>query len=341
MTPDVLLAGVIAIALVLYTLTAGADFGGGVWALVARGRRAEDQRRVIGRAIAPIWEANHVWLILVIVLLFVGFPRAFAAITTALHIPLTLMLIGVVLRGSAFTFNAYDPQPGEGARRWSRVFAISSLLTPVALGVTLGAVSGGFVSDPATGLVETDFFHQWLAPYPFAVGLLTLALFVFLAAVYLVAEAEDPELKALFRRRGLVSGGLCGVTALLAYVAAEDGAPQILEGLRASSWALPLHLTTGLAAVVALGALATARDRLAKLAAMAQGALIVAGWCFAQYPYIAVPGYTIAGEAAPTDVLWPVLIALALGAALLVPTLVYLFVIFKVRPALEGEDDGH
>jgi cytochrome d ubiquinol oxidase subunit II len=341
MAPELLLAGVIATALVLYTLTAGADFGGGVWALFARGPRAEDERRVIGRAIAPIWEANHVWLILVIVLLFVGFPRAFAAITTALHIPLTLMLIGVVLRGSAFTFNAYDPKRGDGARRWSRVFAVSSLLTPVALGVTLGAVSGGFVPDPATGLVGTDFLRQWLGPYPFAVGLFTLALFVFLAAVYLVDEAEDPELKALFRRRALVSGGLCGVTALLAYVAAEGGAPQIREGLQGSSWALPLHLATGLAAVVALGALWTARDRLAKLAAMAQGALIVAGWCFAQYPYIAVPGYTIAGEAAPPDVLWPVLIALALGAVLLVPTLAYLFVVFKVRPAPAGEDDGH
>ncbi len=340
MTPDLLLAGVIAVALVLYTLTAGADFGGGVWALFARGPRAEDERRVIGRAIAPIWEANHVWLILVIVLLFVGFPGAFAAITTALHIPLTLMLIGVVLRGSAFTFNAYDPEQGEGARRWSQVFAVSSLLTPVALGVTLGAVSGGFSPDPATGLVRTDFVSQWLAPYPFAVGLFTLALFVFLAAVYLVDEAEDAELKALFRRRALISGGLCGATALVAYIAAAGGAPEIREGLQASPWALPLHLATGLAALTALGALATARDRLAKLAAMAQGALIVGGWCFAQYPYIAVPGYTIAGEAAPADALWPVLIALALGAILLVPTLIYLFVVFKVRPAPAG-DDGH
>ena len=157
MAPELIITGVIGAALILYTLTAGADFGGGVWDLLARGPRAADQRRVIAEAIAPIWEANHVWLILVVVLLFVCFPAAFAAISTALHIPLTLMLVGVVLRGSAFTFRAYDPKPGAGARRWSQVFAIASLITPITLGVTLGAVSGGFERDPVSGLVKTDF----------------------------------------------------------------------------------------------------------------------------------------------------------------------------------------
>ncbi len=337
MTPDLLLAGVIATALILYTLSAGADFGGGVWDLLARGPRAADQRRLIARAIAPIWEANHVWLILVIVLLFVGFPGAFAAITTALHIPLTLMLIGVVLRGSAFTFRAYDPRPGAGARRFGRVFAISSLLTPVALGITLGAVSGGFDRDPRTAQLRTDFFAEWLAPYPFAVGLFTLVLFAYIAAVYLVTETDDSELKAIFRRRAQVSAVLLAVVALIAYLAAADGAPEIREGLRDSAWALPLHLTTGAAALTTLVALGRRRDRLAKLAAMAQGALIVAGWAFAQYPYLAFPGYTIAGEAAPSGVLWAVLIALALGALLLVPMLVYLFIVFKGRRSPASE----
>ncbi|MEZ4383024.1 MAG: cytochrome d ubiquinol oxidase subunit II [Nannocystaceae bacterium] len=331
MAPELLVAGVIAVALVIYTLTAGADFGGGVWDLLARGPRAADQRRVIAEAIAPIWEANHVWLILVVVLLFVCFPAAFAALSTALHIPLTVMLIGVVLRGSAFTFRAYDPKGGAGARRWSRVFAISSLLTPIALGVTLGAVSGGFERDPSTGLVKTDFISHWLAPYPFAVGLFTLALFAFLAAVYLIGEADDAELKGIFRRKALASGVAVGVAALVAYLAAGTGAPEIREGLSGSAWALPLHLVTGLAAVVALAALTRGRDLVARGAAMAQGALIVAGWAFAQYPYLAVPGYTIAGEAAPPEVLWPVLIALGLGALLLVPTMAYLFVVFKRR----------
>ncbi len=300
---------------------------------LARARpRAADTRELIAKAIAPIWEANHVWLILIIVLLFVCFPGAFAAISTALHIPLTLVLIGIVLRGSAFTFRAYDPTPGAGARRWSRVFAISSLLTPVALGVTLGAISGGhFTRDPITGLVETDFIRPWFAPYPLAVGLFTLALFAFLAAVYLIRESSDPELKAIFRRRAFVTGLVVGATAALAYFAAGTGAPVIREGLASSAWAVPLHILTGAAAITALVALARKRDRLARLAAIAQGTLIVAGWAFAQYPYLAVPGYTITGEAAPAAVLWPVLVALGIGAIALVPALLYLFAVFKRR----------
>jgi len=175
-----LLAGIMMLALTFYVLLGGADFGGGVWDLLAGGSRAARQRALIADAIGPIWEANHVWLILVVVLLFVCFPSAFAAISTALHIPLTVMLLGVVLRGSAFAFlHAYthdeqhhDPRP----RRWSRVFAVASLITPVTLGVTLGALSTGIHLD-AAGRVQTDFVSEWLAPFPFAVGLFTLWLF--------------------------------------------------------------------------------------------------------------------------------------------------------------------
>ena len=122
---EVIVAGLMLVALIFYALLAGADFGGGVWDLLATGPRAERQRALIADAIGPIWEANHVWLILVVVILFTAFPPAFAAIMTALHIPLTLMLIGIVLRGAAFTFRTYDTQDNDVQRRWSRVFAIA------------------------------------------------------------------------------------------------------------------------------------------------------------------------------------------------------------------------
>jgi cytochrome d ubiquinol oxidase subunit II len=236
-TPELLVAGVMLVGLVLYTVTGGADFGGGVWDLLATGPRKETQRDLIDRSIGPIWEANHVWLILIVVLLFVCFPAAFAAICTALHIPLAAMLIGVVLRGSAFVFRHYDPLHGRGAVRWGRVFAIASLVTPITLGVVLGALSTDIAVDPATGLVATDFVSQWLAPYPFAVGLFTLALFAFLAAVYLTVEAGAPALRADFRRRALASAIAVGLTALLAYLAAP---PLIRHDLSASPWATPL-----------------------------------------------------------------------------------------------------
>lgn len=331
MTPEMLVAGVMLAALAIYTLTAGADFGGGVWDLLASGPRRAAQRRLIYTAIAPIWEANHVWLILLVVLLFVCFPPAFAAVSTALHVPLTLMLIGVVLRGSAFVFRAYDPRPGVGARRWSRVFEVSSLITPITLGVVLGALGGGFEVDPASGRVATDFVAQWLAPFPFAVGLFTLCLFAYLAAVYLAVEAGDPALRDDFRARGLASGVAVGGAALLAYLVAGEGAPRLHAGLSLSAWALPLHLATGAAATGALACLALRRHRTARLLAMVQVALIVGGWALAQYPYLAAPGYTIAGSAAPRAVTVPVLVALAAGGVVLVPALAYLFAVFKRR----------
>lgn len=326
MTPELIVAGTMLVALIVYTLTAGADFGGGVWDLLATGPRKQAQRRLIDDAIAPIWEANHVWLILLIVLLFVCFPAAFAAVCTALHIPLTLMLIGIVLRGSAFAFRHYDPRRGRDAVRWGRVFAVASLVTPITLGVVLGALGAGFTVDPHTGLVVTDFVSQWFAPYPFAVGLFTLALFAFLAAVYLTRDATDPALRADFRARALASAVAVAATALLAYLLAP---PPIQHDLSASPWATPLHLLTGLAAVAAIASVWTRRDGLARACAIAQATLIVLGWAVAQYPFLAYPGYAIADTAAPASVLVPVLIALGLGALVLLPSLAYLFVVFK------------
>lgn len=344
MTAELAVAVVMLAALAMYTLTGGADFGGGVWDLLATGRRAEDQRRLIARTLAPIWEANHVWLILVIVLLFVGFPAVFAAITTALHVPLCVMLVGIVLRGSAFTFRAYDVKPGAGARRWQRVFEVASLITPVTLGVTLGAlghvrvnpavlVPGGCVrASPALPLVVTDFVSEWWAAFPLAVGGFTLAVCAYLAAVYLANEADDAELAELFRVRALISAGAVGVTALLAF---SVSAPHIQADLTASAWAGPLHVATGIAAVAAIGLLWVRRFAAARAAAAAQVTLIVLGWGLAQYPELAIPGLTIAECGAPKSVLVPMLVTLGIGSAVLVPALVYLFAVFKAH-----SDDG-
>ena len=142
---ETIIAGVMIASLVLYALLGGADYGGGVWDLFAFGRRAREQRALIAEAISPVWEANHVWLILVIVILFTAFPPAFAAIATALHIPITLLLIGIVLRGTAFTFRTYDVQRDDVQRRWSLLFSIASIITPILLGTILGAIASGTI----------------------------------------------------------------------------------------------------------------------------------------------------------------------------------------------------
>src|SRR5262245_4343417 len=140
---EVLLAGGIVVALNLYMLMGGADYGGGVWDLLASGPRASRQRDLIAKAIGPVWEANHVWLILAITMMFTAFPSAFSTISTYLHLPLLLMLIGVVFRGSAFAFRSYDPHKERSGAAWGLVFSISSLLTPILLGITLGSIASG------------------------------------------------------------------------------------------------------------------------------------------------------------------------------------------------------
>lgn len=305
---------IVVAALLVYALSGGADFGGGVWDLLATGPRKKAQRELIAKTLAPIWEANHVWLILVVVLGFVCFPPAFRLFMIHLHVPLTLLLIGIVLRGAAFVFRAYDPAGHSDA--WGRVFAISSLLTPFMLGVCLGALLEGFDDDLVLG------WFSWTAV---GIGLLVTALFSFLAAVYLSVEA-DGELVEDFRRRALGSGVLLGVVALLVLFGLKD---QPIFSEIAGAWSF--HVATALAAVCALGALAARRFRVARGAAMVQTAAIVLGWGFAQYPHVIPPDMTLAEAAAPDPVLRAVLLVLGVGSLLLIPAFVWLYRIFARR----------
>lgn len=337
---EYIVAAVIVFALIVYLLSGGADFGGGIWHLLARGERKSDQRDALSHAIAPIWEANHVWLILVIVLLFVCFPRAFAVTMTALHIPLTLMLIGIVLRGSAFAFQSYSAGAKRIEQRSKTVFAIASAVTPFLLGVCAGAVAAGEIRLLEDGVVDTDFFSEWLSPFPFAIGALTLALCAFLAAVYMTVEADEDALRDDFRIRGIWSALVVGVFALIAIVLAASDAELIWTELTGAGWAIPFQIITGLAAVGAIYGLWTRRYRLARVAAAAQVALIVLGWALAQYPYLVYPDLTIADTAAEDAILRPVLIALAVGMVLLVPAFLYLYRVFKGEKNIHPEAAG-
>ncbi len=330
LTLATVLAGTVVIALNAYVVLAGADFGGGVWDLLAAGPRRGRQRDLIAHAIAPVWEANHVWLILAIVLLFACFPSAFAELAITLHIPLTLMLVGIVLRGSAFTFRSYDRQYDLRQEQWGRIFAIASVVTPVLLGVAVGTVAAGRVGGPRSGDFMADFVRPWLTPFAWSIGLYTLLLFAFLAAVYLTVETDDPGLQEDFRARALVTGGLLFFAALLSLaLSTGGGAPRIRAGLLGQPGAIPLQLATGLAAVTALGALWKRRYRVARVAAVAQVSAILWGWALSQYPYLLPPHLSIAEAAAPTITLQLTLGALVVGAGVLIPSLVYLFRIFK------------
>ncbi len=330
-------AGVMVLSLNAYVLLAGADFGGGVWDLLASGPRREEQRAAVADAIGPIWEANHVWLILVVVLLFTCFPRAFAHFSTALHVPITLMLVGIVLRGSAFTFRSYDSKADNVQRRWGRIFAIASMVTPVLLGLCLGAIASGnaaLIAPDGTRTFAELYLTPWLSVFTIAVGVLTLALFAHLAGVYLAWECTEPELKDDFRSRALQAAVCVFVAGSITIVAARDEAPLVYEGLTSGRVAFGMHTVTAIAGLVGVWALWRRRWLAAVIAAAAQASFLLWGWAWSQFPWLVPPSHTITELAAPRITQQLILGVLGVGTIILLPSFVYLFWIFKRR------DDG-
>jgi cytochrome bd ubiquinol oxidase subunit II len=327
---ELIIAAIMLISLLLYALLGGADFGGGMWDLLASGKRAAQQRHLIADAIAPIWEANHVWLILVVVLLFTAFPPAFAAMMIALHIPIAAMLLGIVLRGSTFVFRKYDSQDDAVQRRWSTIFGISSFFTPFFQGLVLGALTTGEIRFSG-GNVTTGFFAGWLTPFAFTCGFFALALFAFLSATYLTIDSSyDAELQNDFRKRALWAELALVPLAIIVFFTSRHGAPAMYKGL--TNWWAPLLLGwTALSAIVATVALWIRKFNLARIAAIAQVTFILLGWGLAQYPNLVTPDITVHNSAAPVITLRLLILALGAGTVILIPSLVYLFTIFKVK----------
>lgn len=324
LTPENLVALIMVVALIVYVLTGGADFGGGVWDLFASGKRGEKQRTLIATVLAPIWEANHIWLILLIVLMFVCFPSAYSTILTFLHFPTTIMLFGIVLRGSAFVFRKYDEKSGGLKRLWSLMFAIGSIVTPFFLGVILGAITVEQKTLEA-------LFLSWLQPFPIFTGLLTLVICAYLAAVYLIIETGDVELQLDFRKRALISGTILLCLTLLGTLVAYYEERNLFFELTEGPYAIPLQVITTVVALSALGCLYKYEYRLARFFAVIQIVLIMFGWLITQYPDLITGHLTIAMAAAPANVLVTTITILAAGSLLLGPALIYLFLVFRGR----------
>lgn len=332
MTYAIFVAVAILAATILYALLGGADYGGGMWDLLASGPRKREQRDAIAHAIGPVWEANHVWLILVIVLMFTAFPASFAVIMTALHIPVTIILIGIVLRGTAFVFRKYDVQHDDIHERWSTVFGIASFLTPFFLGICAGAVSSGDIRWE-DGVVTTGFFAGWTSYFALSCGLLAQGLFAFLAAVYMTVETNDStDLQGDFQKRATISLALLVPAAILVLFTARADTPVFYE--RLIRWWIPyLAAPSFLAVVASYLSLRHKKFQLARILGATVVTLILLGWAIAQYPYIVIPDVAIFEVAAPDTTLKFTTWALVAGSALLFPSLAYLFVVFKREDA--------
>ncbi|MHB8483416.1 MAG: cytochrome d ubiquinol oxidase subunit II [Nitrospiria bacterium] len=325
---EFIVASSILISLILYVLMGGADFGAGMWDLLASGTRAAKQRKAIADAIGPIWEANHVWLILVIVLLFTGFPRGFSVMMTALNIPVTAMLIGIVLRGSAFIFRKYDSRADTVQHRWSTLFGTASFFTPFFQGVVLGALTTGQIRVEGSRVIS-GFFAGWLTPFAFTCGVFNLGVSAFLAATYLILEAEDqPDLQSDFRRRAVWSGLMLIPIGVVVFFISKRGAPELFQGLT-SRWGPVLLGSMSLFAITALAALLLRCFTVSRIAAIGQVTLILVFWSVAQYPHLVMPDVTLLNARASEGTLRLLVMALGVGTFVLIPSLIFLFYIFK------------
>jgi cytochrome d ubiquinol oxidase subunit II len=322
-----LLWAILGLGLVVYALTGGADLGAGVWSLLARGPRAEAQRSAVRKAIAPIWEANHVWLIFVIVLMFSAFSRAFGALATALHVPLALALVGIVFRGSAYAFRSYGIQSAAAGARWERVFAWASVITPLFLGMVVAGVASGDIRV-IQGVVTTGFFAGWTSAFAWAVGCFSVALFAMLSAAYLAAETSG-DVARDFTRRALASQGVAAALAALTFALASQHAPLLYANLAHSLWTWPIQLLTAAFAVASIVLLLRGRARPARYAAAAQVACVVIGWGLAMDRHFILPDVTLVNASTNPGIMPALAIALGAGSLLLVPALVYLYRVFE------------
>jgi cytochrome bd ubiquinol oxidase subunit II len=323
------------VGLVAYGVFGGADFGAGIWDLLAGGtRRGARQRELIEHSIAPVWEANHVWLIFVLVVLWTAFPGAFAAVVTTLYIPLTLAAFGMIARGSAFAFRKSIAT--LGMRRFlGAAFAVSSLATPYFLGAVVGGVASGRV--PA-GIAAGDVLTSWVNPTSVLGGVLAVLVCAYLAAVFLCADARREgadDLVAGFRVRALGTAAVTGAVGIAGLFVLRSDAPQLFDGL--TGRALPVVVLSVVAGVAALGLLWTRRFVPARAASALAVTAILAGWAVAQYPYVLVPDVTIEEAAGGRATLTAVLVALVAGSVVLLPALAYLYWLFQQAPGRSGD----
>ena len=317
------------VGVTLYAVFAGADFGAGAWDLLAGGPEEGAERRArIERSIAPVWEANHVWLIFVLVVLWTGFPRAFAAVASTLYLPLTAVAIGIILRGSAFVFRKQFHSV-RARRAFGAAFAASSVITPFFLGVIAGAVASGRI-DPAG---DIDVVGSWTSPTSLFGGVLAVLVCAHLAAVFLTADADragETDLVEWFRTRAILSGAVTGLTTFAGVAVLHADARHLFDGL--TDRGLALMVLSAVGGIATLVLLARRRCRLARVAAVTAVVAVIWGWAAGQYPEILVDHLTIEEAAGARATLQAMVWSLAVGAAIFAPPLVYL-----LRSAAKGD----
>lgn len=325
---EIILA-ILATCLLLYVLLGGADFGGGILELLTRGKAAG----IVTRAIAPVWEANHMWLILVVVILFVGFPSVYSTILTALHIPVLLVLLGIIFRGSAFTFRHYDIEEETPKAIYSTIFRYSSLLTTFFLGVTAGGIILGNITPDYSQGFYTVYIRPWFNLFSFSMGLFIVVLFAFLANIYTVGEIKDEIHIRRFTRLAKRLIIFLVVAGALVFIAAEINGHSLFYEFYHSPVSIVSVVLATLALPVLWKGLNQSKRNLVRMVAGFQTTMIVTGWFAIQFPVLVKieggPDITLASSVAPPETQVHLLIALVVGVFIIFPAMFYLYRTFK------------
>ncbi len=337
MAPEVIVLGIMFIALTLYAVLGGADFGAGVWEFTTVLQSDKKDKKLIANAIGPVWEANHVWLIFVLIIILNGFPVAFAAISRALWVPLLLALAGVVFRGAGFIFRAYAVGADWLRETAGAVFALASTFTPFFMGMAIGAISTGELPIAADGSYSGNHLTDWITPLSIYSGILAVGMCAYLAAVYMTREAQlsgDPTLLERWRGRALSTGIWIGILAFLGLLMCRLEAQNLWTGLIQRGW--PLIATSIVAGVGSLFALRSNKYQLGNLLAATAVATVLIGWALGLYPVLVPPAITIQNSKAPDVVLWAMATCILIGGAIMFPALWWLFRIFKSEDIVQS-----
>jgi cytochrome d ubiquinol oxidase subunit II len=328
-------------AVTLYAIFGGADFGAGFWDMAAGGaKRGRRPRDVIDHSIGPVWEANHVWLIFVFVVLWTCFPEAYASITLTMFVPLTLAALGIVLRGASFAFRKAVFRTRH-KRHLGAIFAVSSILVPYCFGAIAGGIASGRV--PAGGQAG-DPVTSWINPTSIFAGLLAVSVTAYVAAVFLTWDARrisDDTMVGYFRVRAVAAGVAAGVVALVGLFVVRNDARYLFDGL--TSRALPLVVISVIAGLGALVLLRGRPRRGGRVAAVVAAGALVLGWGVAQWDYLLPESLTVSQAAAPAGTITAVLVVTVLAALLIVPAFALLYTLDQkgLLPEEGAEEEPH
>lgn len=328
-------------SLLLYVVLGGSDFGAGIIELLPAGRLRAAQKKVINRAMGPVWEANHMWLILIVVILFMGFPTIFTTLMVSLHVPMLALLIGIVVRGAAFTFRHYDALQEERSQHvYTWLFGLSSLWTSLWLGIIAASLNRGTI-DLQTHEAWRAYVAPWWGVYPLTVGVFVACIYAFLASIYLVGETADPELRRRFVLLGAAFNSLVIMVGALVFAASLGERENLPSEFMKDPRKIAVIIIATVLFVALWALIRSSRPMLTRAVAASQAALILLGWylLYAPNAVLTTTGplsfYT---EAAPAATLRQLVIALVVGSLFIFPSLLFLLRVFKLSGNTRAAD---